>query len=324
MLRIRFTAQDLLRLRFATRPAPMVELTLALMTLRRRTAGPLGPWRDRARKAFPEQARPLLDLVFADSGPEYLDSLDPDFDAALDAVLGSPPGLVRISFDRHSASGWVRRLAEGEREAQRILERALRSAHAALLAPSWSRVVAGFHADLAHRNRLLHDGGIVGALPSVFPGARWRGEVLEAEVPGEQDVHLTGEGLILLPVAFWSGPPTISRAVPGRPRLLMYPARIPLPVVDDAATSLESLLGRTRAAVLGAITAAPASTTTELARRLGISPGRASEHASVLRGAGLVTSHRHRNTVLHSPTRLGHAIAVGHGERHQKPGTASR
>jgi DNA-binding transcriptional ArsR family regulator len=46
-------------------------------------------------------------------------------------------------------------------------------------------------------------------------------------------------------------------------------------------------------------------TTTELARRLRISPGGASQHATVLREAGLVTSRRQRNTVRHSITKLG-------------------
>lgn len=46
-------------------------------------------------------------------------------------------------------------------------------------------------------------------------------------------------------------------------------------------------------------------TTSELAQRIGISPGGASQHATVLREAGLVVSHRHRNTVRHTLTGLG-------------------
>ncbi|MFI6982279.1 ArsR/SmtB family transcription factor [Embleya sp. NPDC050154] len=46
-------------------------------------------------------------------------------------------------------------------------------------------------------------------------------------------------------------------------------------------------------------------TTTELARRLSISPAGASQHATVLRQANLITSRRHRNTVHHSLTPLG-------------------
>ncbi|MEU8191559.1 winged helix-turn-helix domain-containing protein, partial [Micromonospora carbonacea] len=70
--------------------------------------------------------------------------------------------------------------------------------------------------------------------------------------------------------------------------------------------ALAALLGRTRAAVLEATDAG--CTTGEVARRLRISPAAASQHATVLRNAGLLVSHRDRNTVLHTLTPLGRAI----------------
>ncbi|MBF6239939.1 winged helix-turn-helix transcriptional regulator [Nocardia otitidiscaviarum] len=69
---------------------------------------------------------------------------------------------------------------------------------------------------------------------------------------------------------------------------------------------LSALLGATRAAVLEAV--ADGGSTTELALRLGISPSSASEHAAVLRGAGLITSTRTRNQVRHRLTPLGAAL----------------
>jgi DNA-binding transcriptional ArsR family regulator len=41
---------------------------------------------------------------------------------------------------------------------------------------------------------------------------------------------------------------------------------------------------------------------------LGISPAAASQHASVLRNAGLLVTRRDRNTVLHTLTPLGSAM----------------
>lgn len=52
-------------------------------------------------------------------------------------------------------------------------------------------------------------------------------------------------------------------------------------------------------------------TTGELARRLDISPAGASQHATVLRRAGLVLSTRRRNLVLHTLTPLGRALLGG-------------
>lgn len=66
---------------------------------------------------------------------------------------------------------------------------------------------------------------------------------------------------------------------------------------------LSPLLGRTRAAVLEAIV--DGGTTTALAERLGISLASVSEHATVLRTAGLIVSLRVRNHVHHNITPLG-------------------
>jgi DNA-binding transcriptional ArsR family regulator len=51
--------------------------------------------------------------------------------------------------------------------------------------------------------------------------------------------------------------------------------------------------------------------TTDLARRVGVSPAAASQHATVLRNAGLVMRQRDRNTVLHTLTALGRAVLNG-------------
>ncbi|MFI6868033.1 ArsR/SmtB family transcription factor [Nocardia sp. NPDC050406] len=69
---------------------------------------------------------------------------------------------------------------------------------------------------------------------------------------------------------------------------------------------LSALLGATRAAVLEAI--ADGGSTTDLALRLGISPSSASEHAAILRDAGLTVSMRSRNQVRHRLTPLGAAL----------------
>jgi DNA-binding IscR family transcriptional regulator len=51
--------------------------------------------------------------------------------------------------------------------------------------------------------------------------------------------------------------------------------------------------------VLQAIADMPHVNTTELARSVGISPAGASQHATVLRNAGLVTTHRHNGSAVH-------------------------
>jgi len=67
--------------------------------------------------------------------------------------------------------------------------------------------------------------------------------------------------------------------------------------------TLAALLGETRAAALDVIS--EGCTTTELARRLGISPATASHHVSVLRCAGLVMTQRQGSAVVPTVTALG-------------------
>ncbi|GAA3679647.1 hypothetical protein GCM10022224_049850 [Nonomuraea antimicrobica] len=72
---------------------------------------------------------------------------------------------------------------------------------------------------------------------------------------------------------------------------------------------LAALLGPTRAAVLEAV--AEGRGTGQIARHLGISPAGASQHATVLREAGLIATTRHRNAVRHTLTPLGALLLNG-------------
>nr|WP_240929917.1 winged helix-turn-helix domain-containing protein [Streptomyces coryli] len=122
----------------------------------------------------------------------------------------------------------------------------------------------------------------------------------------DQELRLDGRGIRLIPSYFCvSGPLTLFD--PELPPVLIYP--VPrtveaLPGCDRSGTTLHALLGATRSAVLQTLHGRQI-TTSELARRAGISPPSASEHAKVLRQAGLVTSCRDRNRVLHALSPLG-------------------
>ncbi|MFH7594732.1 ArsR family transcriptional regulator, partial [Streptomyces racemochromogenes] len=64
MLRVHFTAEDLTRIRFARRPAPLQELHAALATAVAHSGGPLfAPWRGRVLRSLPASAGPLADLA---------------------------------------------------------------------------------------------------------------------------------------------------------------------------------------------------------------------------------------------------------------------
>ncbi|MFF5703622.1 winged helix-turn-helix domain-containing protein [Streptomyces sp. NPDC012794] len=92
---------------------------------------------------------------------------------------------------------------------------------------------------------------------------------------------------------------------------LWAPAAGPRRAGTPVPPALSALLGRTRAVVMCVIADHPACTTTQLARRAGISPAGASEHATTLRGAGLTALTREGKTALHTLTRLGRTLLDG-------------
>jgi predicted transcriptional regulator len=89
---------------------------------------------------------------------------------------------------------------------------------------------------------------------------------------------------------------------------LSWMRRLP-PAASDR--SLVALLGRTRTFIL-TTTAAGFCTTTQLAHRAGVSIASASQHATVLRDTGLITSRRQGSCVIHAITPLGTTLIRGH------------
>lgn len=302
MLRIRFTAEDLLRVRFASDPAPLMELGMAIAALRRNDAV-FARWARRIR--LPRTTQPLFELIPSTAaGPMFLDPVSEGFDDGLDRVLSTPGDDVSAELARTCRpTPWTKGLVDRDRDAWRALECALRGAYDGLIGPEWTRIRASFHADVAWRRMQLSHEGLRAALVSVCPGSRWDGTTLEINVPWESERALEGRGLTLLPSPFWTGRP-LTNVHPDGSMLLVYPALTPLPLIEpETGDALGALLGRTRAATLRVLTTP--RTTTDLARTLGISAASASEHARTLRCAGLVITRRAGKAVIHLITPLG-------------------
>jgi DNA-binding transcriptional ArsR family regulator len=314
VLRVQFSAEDLLRTRFATAPAPLLELALGLATLQRGEATFDG-WRRQVDAQLPRSARRLLQLVPpSGAGPMFLDPISDGIDDGLDAVRAMPMGFVRRELRRICAAGrpitpWIRALYEGDRAAWDLLADAVRAGHRAVIAPSWARVWKSFRAEIAWRGRMIAEQGMQASLETLYPGSRWQDSTLLIDVDATFTVRPGGHGVTLLPSALWNGRPMISRHPDGT-ALIVYAALTPLPLVDESPTQdpLADLLGRTRAAVLSMTV--DGRTTTELARDLGISAASASEHARTLRRAGLLVTERAGKAVRHTRTSLGDRLLL--------------
>jgi DNA-binding transcriptional ArsR family regulator len=310
MIRIHFTAEDLARTRFLPEPAPLMELKLALVALRRRDAVPrFSRWRRSALTRFPESARPLWELAAGFSGAVSTTAVCGDLDEALDVVRGLSRDQGRQEASQWFGAGagavpsWLRDVAEGNRDAEQCLIRAFYSAYAAILRPWWPAILAGHHTELARHGQLLARQGTVGMLTNLVPGAHWHDARLEIDTPRQREIRLRGRGLALVPTAFWAGTPLLAGA-PDQPVLLVYPSHTPtLLQVEPGRDPLAGVLGPTRAAVLRLLSRP--TVTKDIARRLGISPASASEHATALRAARLIISHRDGKAVLHHATALG-------------------
>jgi hypothetical protein len=239
-----------------------------------------------------------------------------DFEEEVARVRATPAERVRAEtahrVRRRRSPGPLAPLIEQPRRAVRQLADTLEEYWRRGLAHHWPRVRALLEADLAHRARHLTDGGPAMLFGDLHHSVAWRESALEVRQEYSANVDLRGQGLLLVPSAFgWERPATITDP-PWQPTLV-YPARGVAMLWEPgrrAPDGLARLVGPTRAAVLAALDAPRA--TTELAERLGLSPGGASQHLSTLRGAGLVTSRRAGRHVLYARTPLADALVGEH------------
>ncbi|MEU1688642.1 winged helix-turn-helix domain-containing protein [Micromonospora sp. NPDC005707] len=327
MLKVIFSREDILRTRVAPAADPVWELVLSLHLLQGRGRDPLlTEWRRTVASGLrTDTTAERYRLLLALNPPRgyFPDFLTPyaskeGLDAGLEAIRGTPADLLRRDLTRlaeeNALPASASALARGEPEVLSHLTDSMVRYQSLAVTPYWSRIQAAVEADRARRARAMLDGGTEGLLASLRPNMRWADGVLEVlDYPDSRELHLDGRGLLLVPSFFCARTP-VALLDPNLPPVLVYPVDrlgglMPEPGSDaDAAQreALAALLGRTRAAVLEA--ADEGCTTGEVARRLRISAAAASQHTTVLRNAGLLVSHRDRNTVLHTLTPLGRAV----------------
>ncbi|MFE0648568.1 winged helix-turn-helix domain-containing protein [Streptomyces sp. NPDC059534] len=343
MIRLHFTAADLCRITLAPAPDALSETALSLRLSLRLGRGREGRGREgrvrgdgrfhRLRPAAREWHRSpradagagvLAELVTDDGFvPDFL--LQPaarDFAGALESAASTPVDRLAVDLGIPQAAGrygglarpgpWARELAEGSAAASRALVEDTRRYFHDAVEPLWPRIRADALTDRALRSEMLLRGGVDALLTTLGTTWRWQAPTLHLPSASTYDVPLCGRGLLLVPSWFATGPMLMYR--PEAATVLVYPlydgagAR-PAEGVGGRPDALAALLGRTRARVL-ALLRSPA-TTTALAERAGVSLAAASQHAGVLRGAGLVETVRTGTAVLHSLTPLGHSLLAG-------------
>ncbi|WP_447034654.1 DUF5937 family protein [Streptomyces sp. DSM 118878] len=273
----------------------------------------------RAEQASPDQRQMMRTLTpLMPTRGYFPDFLTPaaasgGLESGIDAVLSTPKSRLHdelsLLAQHNPLPSWTRRLADGEVDTLHWLGRALRQYHTHVLGPRWPRIAARVEADRRHRTGVQCRAGTEAMLHTFAPVLSWQAPMLSAEYPVDRDVHLNGRGLLLVPSYFCHRRP-VALLDEQLPPILVYPACSYAPELASTPHSrLAPLLGHTRAAVLQ--TLQRPRTTSELAQHAGVSLSSASEHATVLRNAGLVASVRERHQVRHTLTHMGADLLNG-------------
>ncbi|MGP3979020.1 ArsR/SmtB family transcription factor [Streptomyces sp. 8N114] len=326
--------EDLADTRFAV--SPLQETVLSLRVLRDPGLSALHlPWR---RAVLPKlgalDTGPLMSLVGRrHTVPDFLTprptNFAPSFEDELAAVRRTSPHVVRRELEavyapdplpealHHAAAAFADADAHDTDAAvaglvdticgllQQYWELAIR--------PTWPQLQLVLEADMTYRAGQLAVGGARLLFTDMHPNLRWHDGVLHIDkVIGNYLVTASGRGLLLIPSVFATKPaPPIS---PDEPPVLAYPSRAvatlwaPAPAADG--TALASLLGTPRAGLLRLLEEPLA--TTEIARRLRVTPSAVSQHLRVLYATGLVTRARHGRRVLYRRSSLGDQLADRH------------
>lgn len=325
-------ADDLSRTRFAF--SPLWEVVASLRVLADPAAHALHlPWAERARSRLGRYDSALLAALVPPRGylPDFLTPPPstplPDLDAELAALAATSPQQVRRDLAKAHPGGLPDTLAPLRDRPSHGLRRvaaALRDHWDELLAPHWPRLRSVLEGDVVHRAREQALHGSSRVFSGLHEAVRWTQGRLEVDKPFDAGVPAGHGGLLLVPVVFaW---PDVLVLVRSERPVLVYPPRgtalLWHAAPPPAPAALAALMGSTRASLLLA-TSSPSSTT-ELAHRIGLTPGAVSQHLQILRAAGLVQGHRAGRAVLYARTEPGDAVIRAGRADPGPPTTGSR
>jgi DNA-binding transcriptional ArsR family regulator len=292
------------------------------------------PWAARARRVLPgTDLSPLVAAMCLERHmPDFL-SPPPDasiagFDEELERLRATPTEVV---FEEVETLMWVEKelfglppekerllgtyLKDPEGSLARLVD-SLRRYHDLAVAPYWPRIREHLEGDTIKRGQALALGGVEALLSGLHPKASYSGGVLELDKTYEAVVEPAGRGITLVPCAF-AWPKGLVLMDPHLQPTLAYVPRGVANLWSSSSpapngTALEAALGAGRASVLKELLVP--STTTELARRLRLSPAAVSAHLSRLKAAELVEPHRNGKKVYYRLSGAGESLLEIFGE----------
>jgi DNA-binding transcriptional ArsR family regulator len=329
MVRVWLGPADLARVRASAGLHPAGTVMLASQALRDPAVAVSMPELARRIEAAAPLLRPLHHLVPSQGFlPDFLTPKEgsESLAAGLAAIRSAGSHRIRsevtAAYARLPATAMRRRFADADPEVLDDLMTAVEHYFEKVLAPSWAALQQADQHHVEDISTTFLRSGVDGVLRGLPHGLRWQPPLLEVDTwtagpPGsDRDIEIGGHGVVLVASPF-AGPRPRLLIQPGGPALIVYQAAATpvLAAQPPADERVDRLLGRTRAAVLRCVTGPGRHTTSTVAGEVGISASSSSEHLTVLRDAGLVSSHRTGGTVTHRATPLGRELIDGPRQR---------
>ncbi|MBP2326734.1 hypothetical protein JOF56_007119 [Kibdelosporangium banguiense] len=318
MIRFRLDVEDLASTRFAISPLSETVFSLWALCDPGRYALHL-PW---LRSVRPGLGTLDMQLLMSLVGPTFAvpDFLTPrpavfapDIDDELAIVRATPLDVVRRDLvATYAPDGLPDRLSGPLAELVTDLCDLLYRYWKAAIAPVWRQIRLLLEADMTYRARRLATGGARLLFADLHPNVRWHDGTLHIDkMIGKHSVSVSGRGLLLLPSLFAYKPVPPMGA--DEPPWFAYPCRgaatlwATPPAADPNA--LTALIGAARTGLLVLLEEPLA--TSEIARRLNVTPSAVSQHLQVLHATGLVTRTRVGRNVLYRRGSLGDQLLKG-------------
>jgi DNA-binding transcriptional ArsR family regulator len=320
------SAEDLAETRFAF--SPIWELVLSLRTLQDPAKHALHiPWVGHTREVTASLDLSLLLALAPSRGymPDFItpppETPFPDFEEELERLLSTPHEQVTDDMRRYRAGRDD--LPEAalviEKDPDAGLERLvsqMRIYWKTALEGEWQRIRALLEGDVLHRARQLALGGADALFADLHRSIVWDGGLLQvvkehscASHPTDVEIDCGGRGLVLIPAVFAWPDCVMMIDQPWQPTLSYSPrgvANLWEPEMQDARGAMDELIGGTRAEIMRTLEIP--MTTSEVATRLGVTPGAVSQQLSTLRRAGVVEADRVGRGVYSRLTPLGQSL----------------
>lgn len=338
MLRFHVDTGDMLRLRVAAGPHPFWEIYFSLLLLQTREAAlHFDPWRRTVRRALAEAGLTgAVGQLFQlypprDYSPDFLAPGNGlvDLEEGMDRLMSTPRSdlesqMTLLAGNAARSPAWFRRISEGDSPTMKHLGDVLRRYYKIAVAPYVDPLRQAIAGDREIRTAAFAEAGVEGILasyPTQLLALKEGALHVPCPVDDDFDFRVDGRAVTLLPSFF--ALQSATSASDESPVTVAYPVERPLgwhartlrptEVGAPPLTALTHLIGKTRAGALDCLD--ETMSTSRIAAALKVSLPTASRAAAAMREAGLITSQRRGQEVLHTRTELGTALLEGQLQR---------